>query len=67
MTTTNHNLLRRSQNNHIVGGVCGGLAEFFSINALWFRAAFLIALIPGGVPGLLTYLLFWLIIPGVND
>jgi len=43
--------------------VCGGLADFFGINAFWVRLAFLIALIPGGVPGLLLYLILWLIIP----
>jgi phage shock protein PspC (stress-responsive transcriptional regulator) len=50
-----------------VAGVCGGLAEFFGISAFWFRLAFLIALIPGGVPGFLVYLLFWLIVPKAND
>lgn len=53
--------------NRVVAGVCGGLAEFFGISAFWFRLAFFIALIPGGVPGLLTYLLFWLMIPKAND
>jgi phage shock protein PspC (stress-responsive transcriptional regulator) len=43
--------------------VCGGLAEFFGIRAFWFRLAFLIACIPGGVPGILIYLLLWLIVP----
>jgi phage shock protein PspC (stress-responsive transcriptional regulator) len=47
--------------------VCGGLAEFFGIRAFWFRLAFLIALIPGGVPGILAYLLFWLVVPGASD
>ena len=56
--------LRRSRNDRIVAGVCGGLGEFFGINPLWFRIAFLIALIPGGVPGLLLYFLAWIIIPG---
>jgi len=56
--------LRRSRHNRIFAGVCGGLAEFFGISAFWFRLAFLIALLPGGVPGFLLYLLFWLIIPG---
>ena len=55
--------LRRSRSDRVVAGVCGGLAEFFGISAFWFRLAFLIALIPGGVPGLLPYLLLWLIIP----
>lgn len=55
--------LRRSRTNRVIGGVCGGLGEFFGISASWFRLAFLIALLPGGVPGLLIYLLAWIIIP----
>jgi phage shock protein PspC (stress-responsive transcriptional regulator) len=43
------------------------LAEFFGIRAFWFRLAFLIALIPGGIPGLLVYLLFWLVVPRASD
>ncbi len=55
--------LRRSRRNRIIAGVSGGMAEFFGISAFWFRLAFLIALIPGGVPGLLTYFLLWIIVP----
>lgn len=56
-------VLRRSRSDRVIAGVCGGLAEFFGVSAFWFRLAFLIALIPGGVPGLLPYILLWLIIP----
>jgi len=63
MTSERPNKLRRSQRDRILAGVCGGLAEFFGISAFWFRLAFLIALIPGGVPGILIYLLFWFIMP----
>jgi phage shock protein C len=62
--TTQRQALRRSQNNRMIAGVCGGLAEFFGINSAWFRLAFLIALIPGGVPGILVYLIIMLIVPG---
>lgn len=55
--------LRRSRRNRVVAGVCGGLAEFFDINVFWFRLAFLIALIPGGVPGIVPYLILWIIMP----
>lgn len=48
----------------MVAGVCGGLAEFFGVSAFWFRLAFLIALIPGGVPGILVYLIVMMIVPG---
>lgn len=63
MSPEERKILRRSRNNRIFAGVCGGLAVFFGIKAFWFRLAFLIALIPGGVPGFLLYLLLWLIIP----
>lgn len=57
------NKLRRSRTNRVLGGVCGGLGEFFGIKPFWFRLAFLIAFIPGGIPGLVPYLIFWIIIP----
>jgi phage shock protein C len=62
MENTKH-ALRRSRKNRVLFGVCGGLAEFFGIDAFWFRLAFLIAFIPGGVPGGALYLLATLIIP----
>jgi phage shock protein C len=55
--------LRRSRNNRVIAGVCGGLGEFFGISAFWFRLAFLIALLPGGIPGLLPYIIIWIIVP----
>lgn len=55
--------LRRSKNNRVLAGVCGGLGEFFGINPIWFRIGFLLAAIPGGIPGILLYLICWLIIP----
>ena len=56
-------VLRRSRGNRIVAGVCGGLGEFFGIDPFWFRLAFLLAMIPGGIPGILVYLVLWLVIP----
>lgn len=55
--------LRRSRSDRMMAGVCGGLAEFFGISSFWFRLAFLIALIPGGVPGLTLYVILWIIMP----
>ena len=55
--------LRRSRSNRMLAGVAGGLAEFFGISSLWFRLAFLLALVPGGIPGIGAYLICWLIIP----
>jgi phage shock protein PspC (stress-responsive transcriptional regulator) len=47
----------------MLAGVCGGLAEFFGISGFWFRLAMILAFIPGGVPGILVYLLLWIMIP----
>jgi len=63
MTSSERGPLRRSRGDRVIAGVCGGLGEFFGINSNWFRAGFLIALIPGGIPGILIYLIMWLIIP----
>jgi phage shock protein C len=63
MSQNERKTLHRSRSNRIFAGVCGGLAEFFGIRAFWFRLAFLISLIPGGVPGFLLYLILWIIIP----
>lgn len=63
MTTNQRQALRRSRRDRILAGVCGGLAEFFGISAFWFRLAMLISFIPGGVPGVLIYLLLWITIP----
>ena len=63
MSVNQKKALRRSKSNRMVAGVCGGLAEFFGISSFWFRLALVIALIPGGVPGILIYLILWIIIP----
>jgi phage shock protein PspC (stress-responsive transcriptional regulator) len=62
MSNSTHNL-RRSRRNRIIAGVCGGLGEFFGISPFWFRLLFLILLLPGGVPGILPYLIIWIVIP----
>jgi phage shock protein C len=63
MTTHQKQGLRRSRRNRMIAGVCGGLGEFFGISAFWFRLAMIIAFIPGGVPGILIYLLLWIMVP----
>lgn len=55
--------LRRSRRNRMLAGVCGGLADFFGISAFWFRLAFVLLSLPGGLPGILPYIVLWLVIP----
>lgn len=56
-----YHALRRQ--NGLVAGVCGGLGAFTGINPWWFRLLFLILLAPGGLPGVLPYVVLWLAIP----
>jgi phage shock protein C len=53
--------LRRQ--NGVVAGVCGGLGAFYGISPGWFRLLFLILLLPGGLPGLLPYVILWIVVP----
>ncbi len=63
MSSSSGRVLRRSRHDRVLAGVCGGLGDFFGISAIWFRLAFLLALLPGGIPGLLAYFICWIVIP----
>ncbi len=54
-------LFRDSENSRI-GGVCAGIAEYLSIDAVWLRLGFLIALFVFGT-GFLAYIILWIAIP----
>lgn len=54
--------LYRSTTDRVIGGVCGGLGEYFAVDPIWFRIGFVLLALGGG-SGVLIYLLMWLIIP----
>lgn len=54
--------LYRSGQNKMLGGVCGGLAEYFNIDPTLVRLIAVVAMFAGGV-GFLAYLVGWIIIP----
>ncbi|MGD8813074.1 MAG: PspC domain-containing protein [Anaerolineales bacterium] len=54
--------LRRSKSNRILAGICGGLGEYFGIDPVWFRLGFVLFSLPGGVPGVLLYIVCWILI-----
>ncbi|RPI65200.1 MAG: PspC domain-containing protein [Ignavibacteriales bacterium] len=54
--------LYRSVTDKMLGGVCGGLAEYFSIDPVLVRLIFVLAVIFGG-SGILAYIILWIIIP----
>ncbi len=54
--------LARSVSNRKVAGICGGLAEYFGIDATIIRLILVLLVIFCGV-GILAYLIMWLVIP----
>jgi phage shock protein PspC (stress-responsive transcriptional regulator) len=56
------NTLRRSRSDRWLGGVCGGLAQSFGLEAWLWRLAFAVLALFGGT-GVLLYLLLWIFVP----
>jgi phage shock protein C len=54
--------LYRSRTNRKLPGVCGGLAQYFSTDATLIRILFVVLALLGG-PGLVIYLLMWILVP----
>ena len=56
--------LIRSRAERKIAGVCAGLAQYFNLDASLVRILwFFIALATGVAPGVVTYLLAWIIVP----
>lgn len=55
--------LYRSRDHRIIAGVAGGLAERFGVPVWLMRLLWIILLIPGGVPGIVPYIILWVLIP----
>ena len=65
MSNTTHStsrLLRRPIEGRAFAGVAAGLGQRFEISPTWFRVAFVLMTVFGGI-GLLLYALGWLLIP----
>lgn len=54
--------LYRSETERILGGVCGGLGDFFNLDPSLIRLVFVVLAIAGG-SGLPLYLVLWVILP----
>lgn len=56
--------LYRSREDKLVAGVLAGCAEYFDHDPVFWRLAFILFLLFTGVmPGVLIYLIAWVIIP----
>ena len=54
--------LYRSRSNRQVAGVCGGLAQYFNLDATLIRILFVVLAVLGG-SGLVLYVAMWIIVP----
>jgi len=54
--------LTRSEKERMLGGVCGGLAEYFGFDPTLVRLVFVLPALAGGA-GILVYIVLWIIMP----
>jgi phage shock protein C len=60
--------LRRSRTDSKIGGVLGGFAKHFDIDPTLLRVGFLLtSILSAAFPGVLVYLMLWLIIPAESS
>ena len=58
--------LYKSEKNKVIAGVCGGISEYFDIDATWVRLGLVAFTLLGG-SGILVYLIGALLIPGEGE
>lgn len=58
--------LERSRTNRVIGGVCGGLAEYLDIDATFVRVVMIILAFPFGI-GVLAYFVLLFLMPNPGE
>ena len=62
MATTNP--LRRSRQNRMIAGVCGGLAEWLGWDPTLVRVLYVaVSILSAAFPGILVYIVLWVLMP----
>lgn len=54
--------LYRDENNKVLGGVCGGLANYFGLDPVLIRVIFAVVALAFGT-GILAYIILWIAVP----
>lgn len=56
--------LKRSRDQRMIAGVCGGIAEWLGWSATTTRLIFvLLSILSAAFPGILVYLILWIAMP----
>jgi len=57
-------VLRRSRTNKMIGGVIGGLADYFGLDPSLLRVVYVVgSILSAAFPGFLVYVIMWVVIP----
>ena len=58
------NPLRRSRQHKLIAGVCGGIADWLGWDPTLVRILYVVvSVLSAGFPGLLVYILLWVLMP----
>jgi len=52
----------RDKNRGLIGGVCAGIADYFSVNPIWLRLIFVWWALANGA-AMITYIILWILLP----
>jgi phage shock protein C len=56
--------LYRSQRNKILGGICGGIAEWLGWSPAWVRFLYVVvSILSAAFPGTIVYIILWIVVP----
>ena len=60
--------LHRSRSDKMIGGVCGGFAKWLGWKPTSFRVLYvLLSILSVAFPGILVYIVLWIVMPMEND
>jgi len=53
----------RSRKDRKLGGVCGGIADYFNVDPTWIRLLFILLSLLSLGTLVIIYMIFWMIVP----
>lgn len=58
--------LVRPKKGRKIAGVAAAFANYFDVDVTLVRIVWILLLLPGGLPGLVPYIVCWIVIPAEN-
>lgn len=55
--------LYRSQTDKMIGGVCGGIADYFTLDPTLVRLGYILLSVFTVFSGVIAYLILWIVVP----